>query len=71
MLQVDGNAAYDKLTDPRRAGGPLMLALCWSHFCRRFYDIAKGGNAPIASEALARIGALYEVVTLPPRGTRS
>ncbi len=29
-----------------------MLALCWSHFRRRFYDIAKGGNAPIASEAL-------------------
>ena len=61
VLQVDGYAGYDKLTDPRRAGGPLSLALCWSHFRRRFYDIAKGGNAPIASEALARIGALYEI----------
>ena len=61
VLQVDGYAGYDKLTDPARAGGPLMLALCWSHFRRRFYEIAKGGNAPIASEALARIGALYEI----------
>ena len=61
VLQVDGYAGYDKLTDLRRAGGPLKLALCWSHFRRRFYDIAKGGNAPIASEALARIGALYEI----------
>lgn len=61
VLQVDGYAGYDKLTDPGRAGGPLTLALCWSHFRRRFYDIAKGGNAPIASEALARIGALYEI----------
>jgi hypothetical protein len=25
---------------------------------RRFYDIAKAGNAPIASEALHRIGEL-------------
>jgi len=61
VLQVDGYAGYDKLTDPARAGGSLTLALCWSHFRRRFYDIAKGGNAPIASEALARIGALYEI----------
>mgnify|MGYP003473385211 CR=1 FL=1 len=61
VLQVDGYAGYDKLTDPARAGGPLTLALCWSHFRRRFYEIAKSGNAPIATEALARIGALYEI----------
>ena len=61
VLQVDGYAGYDALTDATRAGGPITLALCWSHFRRRFYDIAKGGNAPIASEALARIGALYAI----------
>jgi transposase len=61
VLQVDGYAAYDKLTDPGRAGGPLALALCWSHFRRRFYEIAKAGNAPIAAEALERIGALYRI----------
>ena len=60
-LQVDGYAAYDALTDGNRIGGPVTLALCWSHFRRRFYDIAKGGNAPIANEALQRIGALYEI----------
>ena len=38
-----------------------MLAFCWSHFRRRFYDIAKGGNAPIATEALERIGQLYAI----------
>jgi transposase len=61
VLQVDGYAAYDALTDGTRSGGPVTLALCWSHFRRRFYEIAKGGNAPIASEALQRIGALYEI----------
>jgi hypothetical protein len=28
---------------------------------RRFYEIAKGGNAPIATEALARIARIYEI----------
>ena len=61
VLQVDGYVAYDALTDAKRAGGPLTLAFCWAHFRRRFYDIAKGGNAPMASEALERIGKLYEI----------
>ena len=30
-----------------------------AHLRRRVYDIAKGGDAPIASEALERIAALY------------
>jgi transposase len=63
VLQVDGYVAYDALTDAARAGGPLTLAYCWAHLRRRFYDIAKGGNAPIASEALDRIGALYTIET--------
>jgi transposase len=61
VLQVDGYAAYDKLTAADRVGGPLVLAFCWAHFRRRFYDIAKGGNAPIATETLVRIAALYEI----------
>ena len=61
VLQVDGYVAYDKLTMANRAGGPLVLAFCWAHFRRRFYEIAKAGNAPIATEALARITALYEI----------
>jgi transposase len=61
ILQVDGYVAYDALTNAKRVGGPLTLAFCWSHFRRRFYDLAKGGNAPIATEALERIGALYKI----------
>ena len=38
-----------------------MLAFCWSHVRRGFYDLAKSGNAPIASQALERIAALYRV----------
>jgi len=61
VLQVDGYVAYKTLTDARRAGGPLTLAFCWAHLRRRFYEIAKDGNAPIATEALLRISALYKI----------
>ncbi|MEQ1611829.1 MAG: IS66 family transposase [Hyphomicrobiaceae bacterium] len=60
-LQVDGYAGYNGLADANRPGGAVTLAFCWSHFRRQFYDIAKGGNAPIASEALDRLGALYGI----------
>ena len=55
VLQVDGYAAYNKLQPA------VTLALCWAHFRRRFYDLAKGGNAPIAKEILRRIGELYDI----------
>ena len=61
ILQVDGYAAYEALTNRPRSGGPVTLAFCWSHFRRQFYDIAKAGDAPIATEALKRIGTLYEI----------
>jgi transposase len=61
ILQVDGYAAYKKLAAPTRPGGPVTLAYCWSHLRRQFYEIYVGGNAPIATEALARIKRLYDI----------
>jgi transposase len=61
ILQVDGYTGYNALADPARPGGPVTLAYCWSHFRRLFYDIAKGGNAPIADQLLARVAMLYAV----------
>jgi transposase len=62
VLQVDGYGGYNALTDQRRKDeAPLHLAFCWTHWRRDFFDLAKGGNAPIAQEMLARIAALYEI----------
>jgi transposase len=61
IVQCDGYAAYKQLADAGRAGGPVTLAFCWAHWRRRFYEIAKAGPAPIASEALERIAALYAI----------
>jgi transposase len=59
VLQVDGYAGYRALAE----AGEVRLAFCWSHVRRRFYELAAAGPAPIASEALARIGALYAIET--------
>ena len=61
VLQVDAYAAYNALADPARAGGPATLAYGWSHVRRHFYEIAQGGNAPLAEEALRRIAALFGI----------
>lgn len=57
VLQVDGYAGYERLT----AKGDIRLAACWAHVRRRFYEIAEATKAPIALDALNRIGELYLV----------
>jgi transposase len=59
IVQCDGYAAYKKIA--ATPGEAIMLAFCWTHLRRRFCDIAKGGDAPIASESLERIAALYAI----------
>src|SRR5207237_8690448 len=59
VVQCDGYAAYKTVADDAHAGDRIKLDFCCAHLRRIFYDIAKGGSAPIASEALERIAALY------------
>jgi transposase len=61
ILQCDGYAAYKKFAGPARDGQKVTLVFCWSHVRRGFYDLAKPGTSPIATEALKRIAALYEI----------
>jgi transposase len=61
IVQCDGYAAYKQLASAKRVGGPVTLAFCWAHWRRQFYALANPGPAPIASEALERIAALYAI----------
>lgn len=61
IVQCDGYAPYKQVVQRGRAGNAVTLAFCWAHLRRRFYEIAKGGSAPIAEEALRRIAALYRI----------
>ena len=57
VLQVDGYGGYRPLAE----AGQVQLAFCWAHVRRRFYELAAAGPAPIATEALERIKALYAI----------
>jgi transposase len=57
VLQVDGYAGYRALAGKN----DVQLAFCWAHVRRKFYELAAAGPAPIASEALQRIAAFYEI----------
>src|SRR5260370_25093040 len=39
----------------------ILEAACWSHGRRKFVDLLKQGEAPIASEAVRRIDMLFEI----------
>src|SRR5271163_4328050 len=56
IVQCDGYAPYKKLPDDA-----ITLAFCWAHVRRGFFEIARKGNAPIATQALLRIAALYRI----------
>lgn len=57
VLQVDGYAGFERLT--RR--GDILLAACWAHTRRKFYDLHEATGSPIAAEALRRIAELYAI----------
>ena len=57
MPQVDGYAGFERLTAP----GDIVLAACWAHARRKFYDLHQATGSPIAAEALRRIAELYAI----------
>jgi len=59
ILQVDGYAGFERLT----MGGDIVLAACWAHARRKFYDLHQSTGSPIAAEALRRIAEFYAIET--------
>jgi transposase len=59
VLQVDGYAGFERLT----ARGDIVLAACWAHTRRKFFDVHEATGSPIAAEALRRIAELYAIET--------
>jgi transposase len=52
----------DTTSSTRLKGSRLRFeAACWSHGRRKFVDLVKQGEAPIASEAVRRIDMLFEI----------
>lgn len=60
ILQVDGYASY-KTFAISQAIGLVILAYCWAHCRRKFFDFHKATDSPIAAEFLRRVAALYAI----------
>ncbi|WP_247873627.1 IS66 family transposase [Azospirillum brasilense] len=63
-LQADGYAGFNGLYEPGPDGRARIIEIgCMAHGRRKFHDVAVSakGKAPIAAEALRRIGELYAV----------
>jgi transposase len=57
ILQADAFAGFNKLYE----GGAIQQAPCMAHIRRKFFDLMKAHNSPIATEAVQRIAALYRI----------
>jgi transposase len=55
---VDGYVGFEQLADKE----VIVLAACWSPSRRKFYDVAEATGSPVATDALRRIGELYNAL---------
>jgi transposase len=61
ILQVDGYAAYQRLARPDRGEKALLLACCWAHLRRRFYELHVAGSSSLATATVERMKDLWSV----------
>ena len=61
LMQADAYAGFNRLYKAARKPGPIVEAACWAHARRKFFDLARLNQAPIASEAVTRIDALFAI----------
>ena len=61
-LLVDDYGGYKTLFSEKQTNPCIELA-CWAHARRKFFDLHKANNSPMAFEALQRIGNLYTIET--------
>ena len=67
IVHCDGYQAYKTITNEKRPGNmadDVTLAFCWAHLRRELIEVQKKiapAPAPVAEEALRRIGQLYTI----------
>jgi transposase len=70
LMQADAYAGFNRLYEATRKPGLIVAAACWAHARRKFFDLARLRQAPIAIGAVKHIDALFaieqEINGLPP-----
>ena len=57
VLQADAYAGFNHLYQDSQ----IQEACCWAHVRRKFYDLQQAHASPLATEAVQRIGQLYDL----------
>jgi hypothetical protein len=60
-LMVDDYSGYKASFNAKKTEVPCSELGCWAHARRKFFDLYKASQSPMAKEALERIGQLYAV----------
>ena len=61
-LHADGYPGFAKLYEEKDGKPPSVTEVaCWAHARRKFFDVHKSNGSPIAKEALAKIGELFDI----------
>jgi transposase len=61
-LHADGYAGFAELYESAESKPANVTEVaCWAHVRRKFFDVHKSNGSPIAKEALAAIGALFDI----------
>lgn len=61
ILQVDGYAAYNRLTRANRGSDAVTLAGCWAHVRRKFYELHVSEGSKLATATIERMVPLWAV----------
>jgi transposase len=61
ILQVDGYGAYSKLVRKDGGNDGVLLAGCWSHSRRKFYELHVAKSSKVATETVERMVKLWEI----------
>jgi transposase len=61
ILQVDGYAAYNRLAKPDGANDAVMLAGCWAHVRRKFFELHANESSRLATETIEAMVPLWQI----------
>jgi transposase len=61
LMQADAYAGFNRLYEKNRKPGPIVEAACWAHARRKFFDLARLQNSPVAIETIHRIDRLFAI----------
>ncbi len=60
-MQVDGYAAYNRLSKAERANDGVLLAGCWSHMRRKLFELHANESSRFATQTVEAMAPLWHI----------